>query len=69
MDRPSFLVFSFIGLMSMVTLHLTEVWLQEYGSPFKQFLIEWLPLYLVWMSMMLIGLFKRASKPSSSLPQ
>ncbi len=64
MDRPSFLIFSFIGLISMVTLHLVEVWLLEYeGSLLRQFLLEWLPLYLIWMGMMLIGIFKRASAP------
>ncbi|MCW8328131.1 hypothetical protein MD588_04850 [Photobacterium sp. SDRW27] len=62
MDKPSFLVFSFIGMMSMVILHLSEVWLFGSGTSLTEFLLEWFPLYLVWMSMLFIGLFKRASE-------
>ncbi|MCG7586764.1 hypothetical protein [Photobacterium sp. OFAV2-7] len=65
MDRPSFLVFSFLGSISMVILHLIDIWLLEYSdSLLRHFLVEWLPLYLVWMSMMLIGLVKRTSPPT-----
>lgn len=61
MDRPSFLVISFIGLISMVALHLGEVWLDDTTLTDVPFFIEWLPLYVTWTVMMLIGLFQRTS--------
>ncbi|WP_299016017.1 hypothetical protein [uncultured Photobacterium sp.] len=61
MDRPSFLVISFIGLLSMVVLHLAEIWLTGKATSLKPFLLEWLPLYLCWISLLCIGLFRRAS--------
>lgn len=65
MDRPSFLVFSFLGSIGMVILHLIDIWLLEYSdSLLRHFLVKWLPLYLVWMSMMLIGLIRRTSPPT-----
>lgn len=61
MDRSSFLVISFIGLISMVALHLGEVWLDNATPTGVPFFIEWLPLYIAWTVMMLIGLFQRTS--------
>ncbi|PSU51738.1 hypothetical protein C9J12_01995 [Photobacterium frigidiphilum] len=61
MNRPSFLVISFIGLISMVLLHLGEVWLDDKTLTGVSFFIEWLPLYIAWTVMMLIGLFQRTS--------
>ncbi|WP_041393925.1 hypothetical protein [Photobacterium profundum] len=61
MDRPSFLVISFIGLISMVALHLAEVWLNGTTLTSMPFFTEWLPLYIAWTVMMLIGLFQRTS--------
>jgi hypothetical protein len=66
MDRPSFLVISFIGLISMVALHLGEVWLEGTVLIGVPFFIEWLPLYIAWTVMMLIGLFQRTSQSNNA---
>lgn len=66
MDRPSFLVISFIGLISMVALHLGEVWLEGTALIGVPFFIEWLPLYIAWTVMMLIGLFQRTSQSNNA---
>jgi hypothetical protein len=61
MDRPSFLVISFIGLISIAALHLGEVWRDDTILTGVSFFVEWLPLYVAWTVMMLIGLFQRTS--------
>ncbi|WP_064605515.1 hypothetical protein [Photobacterium sp. J15] len=66
MDRPSFLIFSIIGLFSMVALHLGEIWLGGQAMSLKQFLLEWLPLYCCWASLLLIGVFKRSLQNSEN---
>jgi hypothetical protein len=66
MDRPSFLIISFIGLISMVALHLGEVWLDDTAPTGVPFFIEWLPLYITWTAMMLIGLFQRTSHSNNT---
>ncbi len=66
MDRPSFLIISFIGLISMVALHLGEVWLDDTVPTGVPFFIEWLPLYITWTAMMLIGLFQRTSHSNNT---
>lgn len=59
MDRPTFLLFSFIGFVTVFILHLLEIWIAEPGVSLSLFFIEWLPLYLVWAAMMVIGLLRR----------
>ncbi|MGF1786300.1 hypothetical protein L4D00_10925 [Photobacterium swingsii] len=61
MDRPTFLVFSFIGLLLMAMLHLGEIWLNHDTLNVAHFILEWLPLYTVWIMLLVIGLFKRIS--------
>ncbi|UTV27073.1 hypothetical protein [Photobacterium atrarenae] len=68
MDNRSFLVFSFCGLLTITALHLADLWLQQESETFRQFIMEWLPLYLVWSGMVLIGLWKRATSSSKKPP-
>lgn len=68
MDRRSFLVINFGGLLAITVLHLAELWSQDGDGAFHRFLSEWLPLYLVWICMLLIGLLQRAASCSKKPP-
>ncbi|MDO6497585.1 hypothetical protein [Photobacterium sanguinicancri] len=61
MDRPTFLIFSFLGLLLMATLHLGEIWFSQESSNIAHLIIEWLPIYTVWAMLLIIGLVKRVS--------
>ena len=61
MDRPSFLAFSFIGLWLMALLHLAELWMNFDTVNIVQLILEWLPIYSVWIALVVIGLVKRVS--------
>jgi hypothetical protein len=50
----------------MVALHLGEVWLEGTALIGVPFFIEWLPLYIAWTVMMLIGLFQRTSQSNNA---
>ncbi|MEJ2764201.1 hypothetical protein VV869_09605 [Photobacterium sp. MCCC 1A19761] len=68
MERRLFLVISISGLLTITALHLADLWIQRNEGAFHQFLLEWLPLYLVWISMVLIGCFTRTTSSSNKPP-
>ncbi|UXI00628.1 hypothetical protein [Photobacterium sp. TY1-4] len=68
MDRRAFLVISISGLLTITALHLADLWTQQNEGAFHQFLLEWLPLYLVWIGMVLIGGFTRTTSLSKKPP-
>lgn len=68
MDRRAFLVISGCGLLTITVLHLAELWIQGGDGALHPFIRAWLPLYLVWIAMVLIGLLKRTASCSKKPP-